>query len=147
MLNPGPTSTSRNGLNNPGAEKKQDKSVGELFGDLTREMSTLVRQEVQLAKTEMTHKAAALGKNLVFVIVAALFALLALQTLCAAAILGLSLVVEPWQAALIVTGVLLLLAAILAMIALRSFKKEGLAPKETMETIQEDVQWAKQQMN
>jgi uncharacterized membrane protein YqjE len=139
--------TSQNSNPNTFGDSKQDKSIGELFADLTREMSTLVRQEVQLAKTEMTQKAAAFGKNLAFVIVAALFALLALQTLCAAAILGLSLYMDAWLAALVVTGVLLLFAAILAMIALRSFKKEGLAPKETMETIQEDVQWAKQQMN
>src|SRR5690606_10261609 len=79
---------------------KRDKSVGELFSDLTREMSTLVRQEVQLAKTEITHKVAMLGKNLGFIVVATLFALLALQALTAAAILGLSLIMEPWQAAL-----------------------------------------------
>ena len=146
MLKLGNTSASKNGVQTS-ADKKQDKSVGELFADLTREMSTLVRQEVQLAKTEITQKATSFGKNLAFVIVAALFALLALQTLCAAAILGLSLVMDAWLAALVVTGVLLLFAAVLAMIALRSFKKEGLAPTETMETIQEDVQWAKQQMS
>lgn len=126
---------------------KQDRSVGELFSDLTRELSTLVRQEVQLAKTEMTQKAAAFGRNLGMVVVAAIFILLALQTLCAAAILALAQFVPSWAAALIVTGVLLLLAGALAIVALRSFKKEGIAPKETIETIQEDVRWAKQQMN
>jgi uncharacterized membrane protein YqjE len=129
------------------SDNKQDKSVGELFSDLTREMSTLVRQEVQLAKTEMTHKAASFGKNLGFVVVAAIFALLALQALCAAAILGLAQVLAPWLAALIVGGVLLVVAAILTLVAMKAIKKEGLAPTQTVETIQEDVQWAKQQMN
>jgi hypothetical protein len=41
-----------------------------LFGELARETSTLIRQEVQLAQAEMTHKAATFGKNLAFVVVA-----------------------------------------------------------------------------
>ena len=131
---------------NGNTDKKQDKSVGELFGDLTREMSTLVRQEVQLAKTEMTQKAASLGKNVGFITVAAIFACLALQALTAAAILGLAEFLAPWLAALIVTGVLLIVGIILIFVALGAIKKEGIAPTQTMETIQEDVQWAKQQV-
>jgi uncharacterized membrane protein YqjE len=128
------------------APSKQDKSVGELFSDLTREMSTLVCQEVQLAKTEMTHKAASLGKNLGFIIVAAIFSLLALQALTAAAILALALVVDAWLAALIVGGVLLLVAGVLVMVALKAIKKEGVAPTQTVETLQDDVRWAKEQI-
>jgi uncharacterized membrane protein YqjE len=126
---------------------KQSKSVGELFADLTRDMSTLVRQEVQLAKTEMAQKAAAFGRNIVLLAVAAMFGMLALQVLCATAILALSLVVEAWLAALIVAGVLVLLAVLCALVAMRSFRKASLAPQQTMETIREDVRWAQHQMN
>ncbi len=125
---------------------KQDKSVGELFSDLTREMSTLVRQEVQLAKTEMTHKASSLGKNLGFVAVALIFSSLALQALTAAAILALALVLEAWFAALIVGGVLLLVAGVLVMVAQKAIKKEGVAPTQTIQTLQDDARWAKEQI-
>jgi uncharacterized membrane protein YqjE len=131
-------------MNSP--DSKNDKSVGELFGDLTREMSTLVRQEVQLAKTEMTHKAASLGKNAGFIAVAVLFVLLALQAFVLSAIFALSRIVDQWQAALIVGGVLLVVAAILIIVGLKAIKKEGIAPTQTMETIEEDVQWAKEQV-
>ena len=45
-------------------DSRTDLSLGELFGDLTRDMSALVRQEVQLAKTEMTQKASKAGKDI-----------------------------------------------------------------------------------
>jgi uncharacterized membrane protein len=132
---------------NSASGDKQNKSVGELFADLTRDMSTLLRQEMQLAKTEMTQKVASLGRNIAFLAVAATLAMLALQVLCATAILALALVVAAWLAALIVAGVLVLLAIIFALVALHSFKKASIAPRQTMETIREDVRWAKHQMS
>jgi uncharacterized membrane protein len=132
---------------NSASGDKQNKSVGELFADLTRDMSTLLRQEMQLAKTEMTQKVASLGRNIAFLAVAATLAMLALQVLCATAIFALALVVTAWLAALIVAGVLVLLAIIFALVALHSFKKASIAPRQTMETIREDVRWAKHQMS
>ena len=119
------------------AETKDSKSLGELFGELARETSTLIRQEVQLAQAEMTHKAATFGKNLAFV---------GFQALVAAAILALAQVVDPWLAALIVGGVLAAIAVVLLIKAIGAMKNEGAAPKQTIETIKEDVQWAKKQV-
>jgi len=124
----------------------KDKSLGELFTDLSRETSHLFRQEVQLAKTEISANLARAVKNAVMLVVAAVLALFAMQALLAAAILALVPVVGPWQAALIVAGALLVLAAVLAMIGISALKKSSLAPKETVQTLQEDVQWAKNQM-
>ena len=123
----------------------KDKSLGELFGDLTRETSTLVRQEVQLAKTEMTQKAAKIGKNLGLAVAGAVFGLGAFMAFVAFLILAVSLVVASWLAALIVTALLGIVAAILALKGIAAIKSVNVVPQQTVETLKEDVQWAKEQ--
>jgi hypothetical protein len=123
-----------------------NKSLGELFSDLTRDVSNLMRQEVQLAKTEMTQNVSRAAKNAGMLIGAGALAFFAVQALIAAAILALAQVVAPWLAAVIVGAALLVIAGVFAMIGLSALKKGSLAPKETVRTIQEDVQWAKQQI-
>ncbi len=123
----------------------KDKSLGELFGDLTRETSNLVRQEVQLAKTELSQKAAIVGKSAALAVAGALLGLGAFGAFVATLILLLSNYVAPWIAALIVTVVLGGLAAALALAGIGAIKKASLAPKHTVETLKEDVQWAKEQ--
>lgn len=123
------------------------RSLGELLSDLTRDLSSLMRQEVQLAKTEMTENATRVAKNAGLLVGAGALAFFALQALVIAAILALIYVVpSPWMAALIVAVALLVIAGILAMVGLSALKKASLMPKQTVETIQEDVQWAKQQI-
>jgi Flp pilus assembly protein TadB len=129
------------------ATLKNEKTVGELFSDLSRELSTLVRKEVQLAQAELSKKVGTIAKSAGMIVAAVIFIMLALQALVACAVLALAQVFVPWLAALIVGGALILVAGVLAMLALRKIKKEGVAPKETIETIQEDVRWAKQQMS
>ena len=127
------------------AETK-DKSLCELFGDLMRETSNLVRQEVQLAKTEMTQKAAIVGKSLGLAIAGALLGLGAFGAFVATLILLLiKFGLDEWLAALIVTVVLGGVAAALALAGIGAIKKASLAPKQTIETLKEDVQWAKEQ--
>jgi uncharacterized membrane protein YqjE len=123
----------------------QNKSLGELFSDFTRELSTLVRQEVQLAKTELTQNVSKLVKNVVFLVVGGVVAWLAMHALLAAAIMGLmSTGMSGWLAALIVAGVLLLIGGVLAMMGISAMKKASIAPKETIQTLKEDAQWAKE---
>ena len=127
------------------AETK-DKSLGELFGDLMCETSNLVRQEVQLAKTEMTQKAAIVGKSLGLAIAGALLGLGAFGAFVATMILLLvKFGLDAWLAALIVTAVLGGLAAMLALMGIGAIKKASLAPQQTIEALKEDVQWAKEQ--
>lgn len=128
------------------APTNSNKSLGELFTDLSRDMGSLMRKEVQLAKTEMSENISRTVKNAVLLLVAAIFVIFALFALIVAAICGLSTIVAPWLAALIVAGALLVVAGVLAMIGLKALKKASLAPKETVRTLQEDVQWAKQQI-
>lgn len=123
-----------------------DKSLGELLGDLAREMTTLVRKEVQLAKTEITEKVGATVRGSAALVVAATLGFVGFQALVAAAVLLLAQSVSPPLAALIVGAVLLLLAGVGAVIGLGSLKKGVSPPEQTVETLKEDVQWAKEQL-
>ena len=120
--------------------KAEDKSLGELFADLTRESSQLVRQEVALAKAEMSQKAAAVGKDAGFIAAGGFLAYAAFLTLIAAAVIGLGHLVGYAVSALIVTVVLGGVGAALAMTGLKGLKKVDPLPKQTIETLKDDVQ-------
>ncbi|HET9110144.1 MAG TPA: phage holin family protein [Ktedonobacterales bacterium] len=125
--------------------RQDDRSLGELFSDLTREMSTLVRQEVALAKTEMTEKASALGKNAAMLVVGGALLYAAFLALVATAIIGLAYAMPWWLAALIVTIIVAIIGGVMARMGLENLKKTQLAPTKTVETIKEDATWIKQQ--
>lgn len=127
-------------------QDKQEKSLGELFSDLSQGLTSLVRQEVQLAKTEITQKVTGVAKNVGLLAAAGLFAFVAFETLIAALVLGLATKLDAWLAALIVGLVLALIGGVLAFMGISAFKKAGIAPQETIETLQEDAQWAKAQI-
>ncbi|MBV9471149.1 MAG: phage holin family protein [Abitibacteriaceae bacterium] len=127
-------------------QNQQERSVGELFADLSREVSNLVRQEVQLAKTELTEKATQTGKNLVSIVIGGVLAFAGLLGLEAAAILGLARVLPDWGAALLVAVVILIVAMMLVMKGINALKNQDLVPRQTVDTLKEDAQWAKQQV-
>lgn len=123
-----------------------DRSLGELFSELTRETTTLVRQEVALAKTEMSHKAAEVGKDVGFLAAGALVAYAGFLVLIAMLVIALvQLGVTPWLAALVIGVVVLGAGGILVRAGLTKLKAQSLAPEKTMETLEEDAQWAKNQ--
>ncbi len=123
-----------------------EASLGELFADLSRETSTLVRQEVELAKTEMSHKAARMGKDVGFMAAGGAVAYAGLLALIATVIIALGqLGVYWWLSALLVGLAVAGLGAYLVFSGLNHLKRENLAPKETIATLQEDATWAKQQ--
>lgn len=121
-------------------------SLGELFGQLTRDASTLIRQEVQLAKAELATQAASAAKGAVLVMIAALLGLLGLSRLIDALVIALAQHMKGWLAALLVGIGLFVLAGVLVMMALPAFKNAAKGPKQTIETLKEDAQWAKDQM-
>jgi hypothetical protein len=131
-----------------GGERREERSLGELFGDLARETGTLVRQEVQLAKTEATQTASRVGRDLGFLAVGGLVTYAGLLGLLAAATLGLVAAgLDPWLAALLVGAVVTVVGYLLVRRGLNALKHEDLAPRQTVETLKEDAQWAKQQIN
>jgi hypothetical protein len=128
-------------------QRTQDnRPLGELFGDLARDVGTLFRQEVALAKAEVTHKAANVGKNGAMVAAGGAIAYAGFLAIVAAIILALALVVPAWAAALIVGVVVAGLGYFLVRRGLDSIQQEGLAPDQTIESLRENAEWAKRQV-
>jgi protein-S-isoprenylcysteine O-methyltransferase Ste14 len=125
---------------------QDSRSIGELLADLMREISTLVREEVSLAKSEMSQKAALVGKDVGMMAVGGVLAFAGYLAVQDAAVLALSNVMPVWAASLVVGLVVIAIAAAIAIKGLNSLKRQNLAPQQTVETLKEDVQWAKQQV-
>jgi uncharacterized membrane protein YqjE len=119
-------------------------STGELVKQLSEQTTTLVRKEIELAKAELTEKGKVAGQGAGMFGGAAVVALLAAGTLTTMILALLDKAMDLWVAALIVTVVYGAIAAVLAMSG-RDRVKQGMppAPEETVETVKEDVQWAK----
>ena len=127
-----------------GAAELRERSIGDLFAKLSTETSTLIRQELALARAELTAKGREAGKGAGFLGGAGAVALLAAGALTAGIILLLDEVMEAWLAALIVAVVY---AAIAAVLASRGRERVQAAsppvPEQTVDTVKEDVEWAK----
>ncbi len=122
----------------------RDRSIGELVASLSQDLSTLVRQELDLAKAEMTQKGKKAGLGLGLFGGAGVAALLALICLSLTAIVVLNAWMRDWLAALIVTLVWAGVAAFLGLRGRRELREiDGPIPQETKETIKEDIEWAK----
>ena len=126
---------------------KEERSLGDLFSELATETSTLVRQEVSLAQTELTQKATVVGKDIGFLVVGGAVAYAALLAILAAVIIGLAYFIPAWAAALIVGVVVGIVAFVLISSALKSLKETDLTPRQTVETLKEDAEWLKDQVN
>jgi hypothetical protein len=135
-------------------ELRQERSIAELFGQLSQDMTMLVRQEVQLARAEMSEKLSRLTANLVSVIAGGFVAYVGALALVAALILALNDLanISPWVSALIVGAVLGIAGYAMLRRGLGELKRVDLAPRRTVENIKDDVQairndvqWAKEQ--
>lgn len=127
--------------------RRDERSLGDLFSELATETSTLVRQEVALAQTEITQKAARVGKNVGFLVVGGAVGYAALLSVIAAVIIGLANFIPAWASALIVGAAVGIVAYLLISSALAALKKMDLTPRETVETLKEDAQWLKNQVS
>ena len=133
---------------------RDDRSLGQILRDLRDETSTLLRQEVDLAKTEMSEKAATVGSNLGSVAVGGAVAFAGALTLLAALTLGLislmsefmSRDVAMWLAPLLVGLVLAAVGYSLMKKALAALKQEGIAPKKTTQSLKENKEWLTSKM-
>jgi xanthine/uracil permease len=126
-------------------QTRDSRSLGELFADLSRETTTLVRQEIDLAKTEMTHKATRVGKDVGFLAVGGAVIYAGFLATMAALILVLGHWVPWWLSALVVGGIVAGVGYGLVQKGLAALKHEDVAPRETLETVKENVEWAKEQ--
>ena len=122
-----------------------DRSLGELFSELTGGMSNLIRQEIQLAKTEVSEKASTAGRNVGYIAAGGFIAYVGVFALVAGLILLLGLVIPYWLSALIIGAVIALIGGILVQKGLKTLQEESFAPERTVKTIQEDKEWLKEE--
>jgi hypothetical protein len=125
---------------------RQDRSIGELFGQLTQDLGLLVRQEAQLAKTEVQAKVSRATTDLVSLATGGVVALIGALALTAAVILLLvdPVGLKPWLAALLVGVLMAGIGYVMLKGGLRDLKQIDPAPRRSVESIKEDIQLAKE---
>ncbi len=125
-------------------QELREHSTGDLVKQLSQQVSTLVRQEVELAKVEMADKGKKAGVGLGMFGGAGVAALLGLGSLTSFLILVLDLAMPAWAAALIVTVIWAAIAGVLALQGREKVKEVGTPiPEQTAESVKEDVEWLK----
>jgi uncharacterized membrane protein YqjE len=131
----------------PDQEDLHERPFGELLRQLSDETTRLVHQELELAKAELTQKGKQAGTGAGLFGAAGAIGFLALAALTACFLLALDAVMPAWLAALIVAVVYGAIAAVLAIQGRNKVKQATPpVPEQTIETVKEDVQWAKTQM-
>jgi hypothetical protein len=127
--------------------RSDERSLGQLFGDLSRQLSTLIRQEITLARTEMTSRIGSAGRGAAMVGVGGALAYAGLLVfLAAVALLLIEAGITPWLAVLIVAIVTLAIGGALAAYGRSEIARTDLTPRRTIETIQDDAEWAKERI-
>ncbi len=126
-------------------QDRDDRSIGELFAELSRETTTLVRKEVELAKAEMSQKASRIGKNVGFLAVGAIVAYTGLLAIIAAGIIVLGKVIPLWLSAALVGLVIAVVGLFLVLKGVNTLRREDPTPRETVETLKEDREWLRDQ--
>jgi uncharacterized membrane protein YqjE len=133
-------------MSDPHNSDLRQEPIGDLLKRLSNETTQLVRQELELAKAELTEKGKKAGQGAGMFGAAGVTGLLSLGALTACLILALDHAVADWLAALIVTAVWAAVAGVLALRGRDKVQEAAPAvPEQTVETVKEDVQWAKTQ--
>jgi uncharacterized membrane protein YqjE len=127
-------------------QSRDDRSLGELFSELSRQTSTLIRQEVALAKAEMKQKGTEVGKDVGMMAAGGALAYAGLLALIATVIIVLAEFIPWWLSALIVSLVVLGVGGLLLQRGMSALKQTSMAPEQTIETLKEDKEWAKKQL-
>lgn len=124
----------------------EERSTGQLLGDIVSELRTIVRKELELASQEMRAAVAVRGQAAAALALAGLFGLIALGCAVTAAAVGLSIVMPDWAAWALVAGAFLLLAGAALVVARSRARAVPLAPEKTRRSIEESARWARTQL-
>jgi len=127
-------------------QSREDRSLGELFGQLTRDITSLARQEITLAKTEMSEKASQAGKDVGYLAVGGAIAYAGFLGILAAIVIILATFLPWWLSALIVGVVVAAVGFFMIQRGRQNLANLDPAPRETVETLKEDREWVKEQM-
>ncbi|HXM97804.1 MAG TPA: phage holin family protein [Candidatus Dormibacteraeota bacterium] len=122
------------------------RTVPEVLQDIVGNIQEIIRSEFRLGTAEIKEEAAEAAKPVATVGAGIIFGIYALGFLFLAIVYALSTVVAPWMAALIVTGITALMAAVLVASGRGQLKRVKVVPKKTIATVKENVQWATNQM-
>ncbi|MGV9557270.1 phage holin family protein [Streptomyces sp. NPDC003522] len=123
--------------------QEQDRSVGRLLSEVAGDLQTLFRQEVELAKTEIREEATKAGKAAGMFGGAGFAGYMVLLFLSLAAVFGLANVMDEGWAALIVTAVWAVVAAVLYRKGRERMRTVSPKPERTVETMKENAEWAR----
>jgi uncharacterized membrane protein YqjE len=126
-------------------QETHNASIGELLKRLSADGSHLVQQEIQLAKAELQESAARAAKSAARIGTGVVLALPGIMAITAALVIGLGIIIDSyWVSSLIVGALILIVAGVLVKSAISGFKA-SIAPRETVQTVREDVDWAKRE--
>jgi uncharacterized membrane protein YqjE len=124
----------------------KERSLGELFSTLANDTTSLVRQEVQLAKIELGQKAAEVGKQIGLVALGGAVAYAGLLAIIAAVIVLIGQYIPVWLSALIIGLVVMGIGYFLSQQHLNALKHLDPTPRATLETMKQNKEWAKEQV-
>ena len=127
--------------------RRDDRSLGQLFGNLSNQLGTLVQQEIALARTEVSTRITTAASNAAMLGVGAALGYAALLVaLVGVALLLVDLGITPWLAFLIVAAVSGAVGAVLAQRGRAQLQEADLTPRQTIKTLKEDAEWAKERV-
>lgn len=125
----------------------EDRSIGDLLGDLYQGASNVISLEIELAKTELSQKASRVGKNVGFLVAGGAVAYAGFLALIFAIIAILATFMPMWLSALIVALLVLAAGGALVWSGIKTLQQESPAPQRTLETLKEDKEWMTDQTN
>ena len=121
--------------------------IGSMLGGLLKDLQDLVRGEVALAKAEIKEDVSTAGKGVAALATAAFFGLTGFIFLMLGLTYLLNIWMRMWIAAAIVGLALVLIAAVLGMSGKNKLSASNLKPEQTIDSLKEDQQWAKEQIS
>jgi tetrahydromethanopterin S-methyltransferase subunit C len=122
------------------------RSVGELFAQLSDDVTTLIRQEAALARAEVAEKVGQFGRGTAFVVAGGVVLYTGLLALIYAAIQALGVLVPLWAAALVVALGVLIAGAIVAWMGVKNLKQSASLPERTMDSMSENGELVRAQL-
>lgn len=125
--------------------QEDDRPIGMLFQDLSQDVRTLVALELALAKTEMSEKVSAAGKDVGYMAGGGFVIYAGFLAVIFAVIVGLSNLIPLWLSALIVGIVVILIGYALLRAGMNGLKQISFAPQQTMDSLQRDKEWLQEQ--
>jgi uncharacterized membrane protein YqjE len=123
-----------------------ERSLPEVVQDMFGNVQEILRSEFQLAKTEVKEEAAEAATPILMMGVGVLLAIYGFGFLLLAAVYGLATIMAMWSAALLVGAVVAIIAVVLINVGRGKLKRVGMKPEKLIASLQEDVRWAKKQI-